>query len=411
MSNAAAKRVPWILAVLGIIALAALFTANAGRERPMEVSATRPARLDLSSWVSSNGKVEPIEPHVLQSQLTTFIDKVFVKEGQNVSQGQALLTLDAKDIRTELAHSKEQLASAQEEQHVALAGGSPVEIAQINGEIAKLNDEIKRLKKDSEMLERLVANNAATRRELDENKAALDRVEADRRTLEQKKIALSQQSKNQASVAGHRAEEARTSIRSLDTKLAATDVKILVSGTLYSLPAKAGAFVHTGDVLAELADLNRVRVRAFVDEPELGSLSANQPVEITWDAAPNRKWPGQVEQLPKTIVARGSRSVGEVLCSVDNADLQLLPNTNVNVRIRTGERDKVLAIPRAAVRSDGDTRYVFVVDSGNLRRRDVSLGISNATMYEVIHGVTESDLIALSGPVELREGLTVSVRE
>jgi HlyD family secretion protein len=411
MSNASAKRVPWVLAVLGIIALAVLFTANAGHERPMEVSTTRPARQDLSSWVSSNGKVEPIEPHVLPSQLTTFIDKVFVKEGQNVGQGQTLLTLDAKDIRTELAHSNEQLAAAEEEKHVAMAGGSPVEIAQIDGEIAKFNDEIKRLKKEREALERLVANNAATRRELDDNKASMDRTEADRRTLEQKKIALSQQSKTQANVAGHRAEEARTSIQSLKTKLAATEVKIPVSGTLYSLPAKAGAFVHTGDVLAELADLNRVRVRAFVDEPELGSLSANQPVEITWDAAPNRKWPGQVEQLPKTIVARGSRSVGEVLCSVDNADLQLLPNTNVNVRIRTGERDKALAIPRSAVRSDGDKRYVFVVDSGNLRRRDVSLGISNATMYEVINGVTESDLIALSGPVELQEGLAVSVKE
>ena len=103
--------------------------------------------------------------------------------------------------------------------------------------------------------------------------------------------------------------------------------------------------------------------------------------------------------------------MGEVLCSVDNSDLQLLPNTNVNVRIRTGERDNVLAIPRAAVRTDGATRYVFTIDQGKLRKQEVSLGISNATMYEVLSGIAESDLIAVSGTSELQEGLPVSMRE
>src|SRR5436309_10796034 len=387
MPSASAKRAPWILAVLGIAAVAALLIANAGRDRPMVVATTSAARQDLSSWISSNGKVEPIEPHVLQAQLTTFIDKIFVKEGQAVTEGQLVAMLDSKDLRSELVHLKEQLATAEDEQRLALAGGSLEERAQIEGDLAKTNDEIKRLQKDRESLQRMAARNAATRQELDENKAALDRAEADRRTLDDRKRGMAQRLSTQAERAGSRAEETRSSIRLLETKLAAAVVKAPVSGTLYSLPARAGSFAHTGDVLAELADLKRVRVRAFVDEPELGSLSPNQPVEITWDAAPNRKWPGQVEQLPKMIVARGSRSVAEVLCSVDNKDLQLLPNTNVNVRIRTGERDNVLAIPRAAVRTDGATRYVFTIDQGKLRKQEVSLGISNATMYEVLSGI------------------------
>ncbi len=44
----------------------------------------------------------------------------------------------------------------------------------------------------------------------------------------------------------------------------------------------------------------------------------NQGVQVLWDAMPNRIWNGKVEQVPKQVVARGSRSVGEVLCSVDN---------------------------------------------------------------------------------------------
>ena len=42
--------------------------------------------------------------------------------------------------------------------------------------------------------------------------------------------------------------------------------------------------------------------------------------------------------MPKQVVPRGSRSVGELLCSVENEKLELLPNTNVNVRINSRER-------------------------------------------------------------------------
>ena len=148
-----------------------------------------------------------------------------------------------------------------------------------------------------------------------------------------------------------------------------------------------------------------------MDEPELGSLKAGQTVEITWDALPNRMWAGQVEQLPKTIVARGSRNVGEVLCSVSNEQAELLPNTNVNVRIRIAEHENSLTIPRATVRTEGDKRFVFVVDAGHLRKQQVTVGISNAKDYEILGGITDNDLIALPGNSELHEGQTVTLAE
>ena len=158
-----------------------------------------------------------------------------------------------------------------------------------------------------------------------------------------------------------------------------------------------------------MADLKRTRVRVFVDEPELGSLQRGQAVEIIWEALPNRTWTGEIEQLPKTVVARGSRNVGEVLCSVNNEQGELLPNTNVNVRIRTGDRQNVLTIPRTAVRTEGNGHYVFVVDEGRLRKRDIQGGISNATDYEILNGLTEQDTVALSAGAELQEGMTVVI--
>jgi multidrug efflux pump subunit AcrA (membrane-fusion protein) len=170
------------------------------------------------------------------------------------------------------------------------------------------------------------------------------------------------------------------------------------------LLARSGTFVHTGDTLAEMADFTRVRARAFIDEPELGSLKQGQPVEITWDAIPSRVWNGVVEQLPKTIVTRGSRNVGEVLCSVNNDEAVLLPNTNVNVRIRTAKRENVLTLPRAAVRSEENKRFVFTIDDGRLLRREVTVGISDPKVYEIVGGITEKDAVALQSDADLREG-------
>jgi HlyD family secretion protein len=393
------------------LGFAAVLLASCGSEsgRPIAVSTTRAVRQNLTSWISSNGKVEPVEPYILQSQLTTFIQRVPVRQGEAVKRGQLLVLLDAQDLESDLARAKGELVTAEDEGRIAAGGGSPEDLAQLQTDLAKTEAEILRLRREAESLDRLYAKQAATGQEIEQNKNALEKAEADKRLIEQKKNAIAGRTKVQVERAGLRAEEARNAIRSLQEKLNSARVVASAPGTIFSLPARAGTFVHTGDVLAELADLTHIRARIFVDEPELGLLKEGQPVEITWAGLPNRMWAGQIELLPKTIVARGSRNVGEVLCSVANQDSQLLPNTNVDVRIRTAERDNALTLPRSAVRTEANKHFVFIVNEGRLRRRDIKVGISNSTHYEVIDGVTDNELIALPGSSELKDGASVTV--
>ncbi len=409
MSGNSGKSTTLALILLSVGVLVFVLAAREARDRPTAISVTRATHQNLSSWITTNGKVEPLEPHTIQSQLTTFIETVALKEGQSVNRGQVLMTLDAKDLKTELAHMREQLVAAENERKIAVGGGSPEEIAQLDSDLAKTNAEIDRLRSERDSLERLYAQQAATRQEVEQAKTALSKAEADKRLIVEKRSAILERAKPQAERATLRIEEARNSIQSLEEKLKAAQVTAPAGGTVYSLPARPGTYVHTGDLLAELADLTRIRVRVFVDEPELGSLKQEQAVEITWEALPDRTWNGLVDRLPKTIVARGSRNVGEVLCSVDNKTGQLLPNTNVNVRIRTGQRENSLTISRAAVRGEGNLRYVFIVEQDRLRKREVKVGISNATDYEILSGITEKDIVALPGASEFQEGMPVRV--
>jgi HlyD family secretion protein len=178
---------------------------------------------------------------------------------------------------------------------------------------------------------------------------------------------------------------------------------------VYSLPVREGAFVNTGDLLVQVADLHKIRARAFVDEPEIGKLQPGQLVEITWDALPGRVWRGTIETLPTTVVQHGTRMVGEVTCVVQNDDLKLLPNTNVSVAIITTRQQNALTVPREAIHQDGEGQYVFEVVNGELKRRNVKTSVSNLTRVEVTSGLSDNAVIALGAlnMQSLKSGMAV----
>lgn len=97
------------------------------------------------------------------------------------------------------------------------------------------------------------------------------------------------------------------------------------------------------------------------------------------------------------------------MCSVADARSDLLPNTTVNLRIKTSERRGVVTVPRAAVRQDGEARYVFVVEAGKLRRRTIKLGMGNFGKFEVLEGLKDGERVVLPGEFELRDGMNVRV--
>jgi len=402
------------LLAAGLLAYALL--EMSGRKPVPKISAVTPARENLVSSIISNGKVEPIEPYVMRAKLDTFVEKVHAIEGQAVKKGQLLLELNVRDAAAQLSQAREKLLKAQDDLRAAKAGGRADEAARTAGDLAKMQAERDRLQKNHDALTRLIAEQAATRDELAANDLALTKAQAEVTRLAAAKQEFDRSVKLSVDSAGLQVEQARNEVAALEDKVGNGRIVAPANGTLYSLPVKTGDYVKLGDLLAEMADLRKVRVRAFIDEPELGALEENQPVKITWDAYPSRSWAGKTEMIPKQVVPRGARSVGELLCAVNNDKLELLPNINVNVRINSRERIGVLAVPRGAVEAEGGRRFVFVVrrsqlgvGKSTLEKREIHVGIADATNYEVVSGLQEDEMVALPGDVDLRDGMDVIV--
>src|SRR6201984_184053 len=113
-----------ILMFLGLAAIVAFALVRlSGRQPVAKIAAVTPARENVISSISSNGKVEPISPFVVRAQLDTFVARISAVEGQSVKKGQLLLELNVKDAAAQLADTRSKPLRAEDDLGAAKAGG------------------------------------------------------------------------------------------------------------------------------------------------------------------------------------------------------------------------------------------------------------------------------------------------
>jgi HlyD family secretion protein len=404
----------YIVLALGAIVALVWFS---GRKPIPTVPAQVVKRADISSAISTNGKVEPVTPYEMRALSQTHVTEVHATEGQIVKKGQPLLDLDDGQLRADVSRAREELVTNQENLRIAQTGGHATQLAQLDSDIRKIELDRTRLQTEVAATEKLVAQQAATQHQLTVERENLARAESDRVRLMASRADFIRQTKLDADQQALLVSQSQETLHILLQKLNSTHITAPADGTLYSLPVHLNELVKEGDLLAAVADLKHVRVRAFVDEPDMGELAAGQNIVVTWDALRGRSWQGRTAQVPRQVVVHGTRTVGELLCPINNDDQRLIPNTNVNVRIELAVRASVLVVPRGAISFDQSTRrYVFVVESGSpnsiLHKREVHLGISDSTTYEVLGGVSEGDVVAILGNLsEPTDGMKVRVEK
>ena len=213
------------------------------------------------------------------------------------------------------------------------------------------------------------------------------------------------------SAARARIQEAQSALNLARERAALTVVRAPMNGVIYGLAVRTGAYLAVGDLVANIGRMDRLRVRVYVDEPELGRVREGQPVTIAWQALPGRKWEGTVERKPTSIQALGSRQVGEVLCTIENPGRELIPGTNVDAEIRTAVAENALVMPREALRRDSAGEYVLALQGDTVERRAVKTGESSVTQVEITAGLAEGDRVALPSDTPVKAGDRVNAAQ
>jgi HlyD family secretion protein len=395
---------------VGLALVVVVLASSMSRDNSIPVRAASVEPGDIRSVISTNGKVEPIQDFQAHAPVGTTVKRVLVHEGDSVKQGQLLLELDDAPARSDVAKALAQVRAAQADQSAIENGGNREAVLTLQSELTKSQAERDAAQRNLDALQRLQQKGAASPGEV---KAAQDRLNAataDLDLIKQKQQGRS--SPPEVSTVQAQKQQAAASYTAAKDVLSKLNIRAPFSGVVYSVPVKQGAYVNPGDPVLQEADISKVLVRAFVDEPDLGRLAPGQKLELTWDAVPGRIWHGTLGAIPAEIKLHGTRNVGEVTTTVDNSDQKLLPNVNVGVSIITAEHNNVLTVPREAIRQDDDKTFVYLINKNNeLERRDIQTQLSNLTKVEVTGGIPQHALVVLAATNSkpLKEGIPVKV--
>lgn len=398
--------------VVALVVVAVLIFTGINRRRVnTPVRAEKVVRQEIASIISTNGKIEPVNSFEAHAQAPATVNKVLVAEGDRVKVGQLLVKLDDAEARAQAARALAQLRSAEAALIGIKAGGTQEELLTTRADLTKAQAEQAEAQRNLKAIQKLQQSGGASPAEVEAAQGRVKKADADVQLLQAKlngRFSSPEVAKVEAQAA-----EARAAYAAAQELLHHSNVTAPFAGTVYQLPVKAGGYVNGGDLLVQVANLEKVRVRAFVDEPEIGRLAKGQRVEIKWDAIPGRTWDGTLTRVPTSVTMVGTRTVGEITSEIDNTDRKLLPNVNVNVSIISARHDNALTVSREAVHDVDGKRYVYKIEDEKILAQEVQTGLSSLTRVEVLKGIPEGAVIALGAinAQPLRNGMDIKVVE
>lgn len=285
---------------------------------PLLVIETAPVeRRSIVLSAQANGTVEPIDIVEVKSKASGTIIKMPVDVGSKVHVGDLLVQIDPRTVQNAYTQAAADLASATVARAVALSGRNR------SAELYK--------------------QNIITATEMEAATVAFANADA-------------------------AVVKARTNLSTAKLQLEDATITAPTNGTVILRPVSVGTVITSastaasgGTTILDMADLSKVRMRAFVNETDIGNVKAGQTATVTVDAFPNRKFVGIVEQVQPEAVVQSSVTMFPVLVSLDNSDGALMPGMNGQVVMDILRKDNVLAVPSDAIRNARDAATVAPV--------------------------------------------------
>ncbi len=364
------RRALWLLPLLVLVVTV---RAYCGRTVAPSVQTVAAKRAPLRVVVSTNGKVEPVDDIEVRARLDGRVVNI-PDPGKAVAAGDEMVRFDEGPVAGQVAAAESERLAALESLRVARATA-------VERQERLATD--RALQREGALTREVLTQSERTAREA---AAQVDYLEHD---VPLRVAALDKR------------------IAELRAQQQASVVRAPFAGTIYKTQAKKGEVVRLGDPLLWLADLEHLRVRANVDQVDLGRVKPGQPVRVTANAFQGRAWNGTVSEVVPNVVVKESRSVSEGLARLDPPTDGLVPGMTVDVEIVVAEDPDTLQVPAEAVQTQGRDSYVYRVDGRRLRKTLVRTGLASVSAIAIAEGLTEGALVVV-GPTEgLEDGMRV----
>ncbi|MCC2633341.1 MAG: efflux transporter, family, subunit [Ramlibacter sp.] len=386
--------------LLGVVVAAAAIGWFLLRGTPSEAVAARYAplvrTLQFSARVATLSRVE------IGSTVTARVDKVLVREGDQVRAHQPLVRLETEEFDAALA----QAIATEKQAEARLAGlrstGRSTTRAQLEQAEATLNA----ARAEFARVQALVAQGFLSASRLDDAKRAVEVADAQRDAAQAQSQANADrgtdiaqaQAQLQAARAGTSAARARKTQAVLTAPAA---------GRVLSRQVEPGQIVQPGKALLGLALSGPTQIVAQVDERFLEQLRIGQKAVVVADAFPGQRMAATILSIAPEIDAQ--RGSVEVKFSLDQpAPAFLREDMTLSAEVETARRDRALVLPARALRTGAAGEVMLVAEGRRAVERPVRTGLRTLDAVEILDGVKEGESVLLAAT--LKPGARVRVQ-
>ena len=310
----------------------------------------------VSIRVEGPSVVEPFQTRNIRSGIEGLV-VMAVEEGDSVEQGSILISLEGSDMESAVLQAKINLSKAE-----------------LNRD--RNNSNLQKAGKDLADTRQLFNSGAVSGEQVSAADSAVDNAQFN---LNSSKLDVSQ-----------------ASLILENAKKDLENIHILApfSGVVLSAEVLPGDMVSRGSILLVFVDLSRVRLKAEVDEFDIGKVKAGQKVTVTSDSLGDEKLGSKVERVSPGAEVINNISIFTVSTVLNNKDGILKPGMSADLSILISA-DKGLIIPSKAVTSVRTRSYVKVYIDEEIETRKVTVGADDGRNIVVLEGLEEGELVII----------------
>jgi len=373
------------LVLVVLAALGAWYWQASGRVFTVRTATAQPfANVQGSvSVLDASGYVTARRQATVSAKVTGQVTEVLIEEGQQVAAGQVLARLDDADAQAQLALAQSRLGAAR---------------AQLEG----LRQLLAQAQRDDVRQQDLLSRKLTSQQSADDARTLVATRKADIVT-QQRQVEVAERGVKVAQVALD------------DTVVRAPfagviTVKAAQPGEIVSPFSAGGGYTRTG--IGTIVDMDSLEIEVEVNEAYIGRVQPGQPVETTLNAYPDWKIPGKVIAI--IPAADRSKATVKVRISIDVQDARIVPDMGARVTFLEhgagaahDEPPAGVLVPASAIRMQGDSETLFVLNGGRAQLRTLKLGQAYSDLRQVLDGVRSGERVILEPPAGLQDGDTV----
>jgi HlyD family secretion protein len=356
----------------------------------------------VENTLAATGEVVPAFEQNLISPIPASVRRVLLTPGTRVQAGQAIVELDKSLTLIEYERLKDQLALKRNYiEQLRMKLGKSLTDAQINDQIKSYK--ISGLRAELEDTRRLQRVGGTTLEDVTRAENALHIAELEKKQLENELTYNRQSMKASLLESTLQAQIEAKNLEEMEHKIKAADIRADRPGVLTWVNENIGSAVGEGEVLAKLADLGSFRVEGALSDAYADGVKEGQAVIVKVNDTTLR---GLITRIKPTVK---DGVVGFVVQLDNSSHASLKPSMKVDVFVVTKQAGRAVRVANGPAFKGRRKQFVFVLQDGVARRREIEIGLTNFDYVEVKSGLQPGEKVILTDLSEYQhlEELTI----